>query len=172
MKAHRHRHDPSKSLVGFVVGDVQYAVPIARVREISNPVPVVTLPRAPPAVLGVADYRGDVVPVIDARMRFGLAAVPATRRTKWLILDVRDRFVALLVDAVTEVFGTGGTDLRPAPPLGGGGGIRGIVGVTTLRDELVFVLEPSRFAELTAPMIAHGVISPSSVAPLIAQKAS
>jgi purine-binding chemotaxis protein CheW len=38
---HRYRNDPSKSLVGFLVGDVQYAVPIANVREIANPLSMV-----------------------------------------------------------------------------------------------------------------------------------
>ena len=37
---HRYRHDPSKTLVGFSVGDVHYAVPIGRVREIANPISV------------------------------------------------------------------------------------------------------------------------------------
>jgi len=41
---HRHRHDPSKSLVGCIVGDVHYAVPIARVKEIANALEIVPLP--------------------------------------------------------------------------------------------------------------------------------
>ena len=68
----RQRHDPSKNLVGFIVGDVHYAVSIHRVREIANPLQLVALPKAPRAVTGVADYRGEVVPVIDLRVRFGL----------------------------------------------------------------------------------------------------
>src|SRR6476469_402828 len=96
----RQRHDPSKSLVGFIVGDVHYAVAIHRVREIANPLHLVTLPKAPPSVCGVADYRGDVVPVIDLRVRFGMPAVPPTRRTKWIVVEVSQRFVALVVDAV------------------------------------------------------------------------
>ena len=51
----RHRHDPSKNLVGFVVGNVEYAVAIARVKEIGNPLPIVSLPHAPRPVVGVAD---------------------------------------------------------------------------------------------------------------------
>ena len=124
MQRHRHRHDPSKSLVGFVVGEVEYAVPIASIREITTPLPLVPLPKASAAVVGVADYRGDVVPVIDVRLRFGLPHLPATRRTKWIILVVQDRFVALTVDAVTDVFGTGGAELRPSPALGAGSTIR------------------------------------------------
>jgi purine-binding chemotaxis protein CheW len=148
---HRHRHDPSKTLVGFAVGDVHYAVPIARVKEIANPITVVGLPHAPPAIVGVADYRGDVVPVVDLRTRFGLAPAEVTRRTKWIVVQVASRLVALVVDSVTEVFGTAGSELR-APPVIGGDDVRGIEGVTTHEGQLVFVLGTERFRDLTEPL--------------------
>jgi purine-binding chemotaxis protein CheW len=171
----RYRHDPSKNLVGFVVGDVEYAVPIARVKEIANPLPVVPMPHAPRSVVGVAHYRGDVVSVVDLRIRFGLSPAPTTRKTKWIIVDASvDRLeeglagiaglsrapeaiasggcaVALIVDAVTDVFGTGSTELRPAPSLGSGDDARGIAGVTTHGDGLVFVLDTARLRQLVDP---------------------
>jgi purine-binding chemotaxis protein CheW len=147
----RHRHDPSKDFVGFVVGEVEYAVAIARVKEIANPLDIVNLPHAPPAVVGVADYRGDVLPVIDLRLRFGLPAAEVTRRTKWIVVDVLGRLAALVVDGVTEVFGTAGAELRPAPPLAGDD-VRGIAGVSHHGGGLVFVLELSRLRDLTEPL--------------------
>jgi purine-binding chemotaxis protein CheW len=149
----RHRHDPSKNLVGFSLGDVQYAVPIARVKEIANPMPLVTLPHAPPAVVGVSDYRGDVVPVVDLRSRFGLPSTEATRKTKWIVVDVLGRSAALVVDAVTGVFGTGGTDLRPAPSVGGEDK-RGLAGVTNHEGALVFVLDTASMNDVTDPFAA------------------
>jgi purine-binding chemotaxis protein CheW len=140
----RKRQDPSKNLVGFTVGDVTYAVPIDAVREIVNPLPVVDLPRSPPSVRGVADYRNEVVPVVDLRARFGLASAPATRRTKWLVVRAAGHLVALVVDAVTEVF-RGEEALRPTPPTGTREG-RYIFGVTTRRGKLVFVLDLERLA--------------------------
>ncbi len=154
----RQRHDPSKNLVGFVVGDVEYAVEIARVKEIANPMPLVPLPHAPGAVVGVSDYRGEVVPVVDLRIRFGLAAAPATRRTKWIVVDVTGRLVALVVDAVSEVFGTAGAELRPAPSLGGGEDLRGIAGVSNHGAALIFVLDTSRLRELTEPLATSGAL--------------
>lgn len=157
----RQRHDPSKNFVGFLVGDVLYAVRIEVVREIVNPLPVVALPRAPHAIRGVADYRGLVVPVLDLRERFGL--VPAeSRRTKWIVIDasrvgLRDAstpspeaplHAALVVDQVTDVFGTGGSEVRPSPPLGEGDRVRGIEGVTSYGDRLVFVLDARAFAQI------------------------
>lgn len=165
MSPPRHRHDPLKNLVGFLVGDVHYAVPIAQVREIANPLDIVELPHAPIAVCGVADYRGEVVPVIDMRVRFGLSATTVTRRTKWIILDIGDRRAALVVDAVSEVFGTGGADLKPAPALGGGEDARGIAGVSNYSGRLVFVLATHRLRELTDPLAAMGSIGPGSMLP-------
>lgn len=179
MTMQRYRHDPSKSLVGFVVGDVEYAVDIARVREIANPLSLVGLPHAPRAVVGVADYRGEVVPVVDLRARFGLPSTPATRKTKWLVLDVAGnafraeelptstrppeapdpsapsgRTLALVVDAVTEVFGTSGMDLRPVPELGGGSDARGIAGVASHNKGLVFVLDTGKLRDLAVAAVA------------------
>jgi purine-binding chemotaxis protein CheW len=165
----RYRHDPSKDLVGFLVGDVMYAVRIRAVREIVNPLPVVDLPRAPAAVKGVADYRGLVVPVVDLRERFGLPVVEASRKTKWIVLDVGTgegagaRYAALVVDAVSDVFGLAGGELRPPPPLGVGDDIRGIEGVTTYGSRLVFVLDGRAFRADASAISVDGIAALGSV---------
>lgn len=150
MHGAKQRPDPEKSLVGFCVGTVNYAVPINSVREIINPVGITRLPHAPQVVVGVADHRGEVVPVLDLRVRFGVPPTVDARRTKWILVDVGGQTVGLVVDRVTEVFGTGGTGLRPAPSLGGGEDERGIVGVTTHDDVMVFVLDLARFEAIVA----------------------
>jgi purine-binding chemotaxis protein CheW len=157
----RQRHDPSKTLVGFVVGDVDYAVNIARVKEITNPLGIVALPHPPRSIMGVADFRGEVIPVVDLRVRFGLPGAPVTRKTKWIVVDVSSRLVALVVDAVSDVFGTAGAQLRPPPTLGLGDDVRGIAGVTTRGNGLVFVLDTGRLRELTDPLADAGQIGPS-----------
>ncbi|HZU81808.1 MAG TPA: chemotaxis protein CheW [Polyangiaceae bacterium] len=183
MTLQRYRHDPSKNLVGFVVGEVEYAVAIARVKEIANPLPLVALPHAPRAVVGVADYRGEVVPVVDLRLRFGLPASEATRKTKWIVVDVgaalpervegasvhtvptrppesadksapSGKLLALVVDAVTDVFSTGGSELREAPTLGGGDDVRGIAGVAAHNGAMAFVLDPARLRDVAAAVAA------------------
>lgn len=146
------RSDPQKSLVGFVVGDVAYAVPIDHVREIVNPLPLTELPHAPPAIAGVADHRGEIVPVVELRVRFGLPALADSRRGKWILIDVTGRGVALCVDRVTEVFGTAGADLKPPPALGGGDDVRGIAGVVSRPDGLTFILDVGEFDVLTSPL--------------------
>ena len=158
MVSDKQRPDPEKSLVGFVVGNVPYAVPISAVREIVNPLRLTELPHAPSAIIGVADHRGEVVPVVDLRTRFGLPPASEEGRTKWILVDVEGRSVGLVVDRVTEVFGTGGSELREPPALGGGDDMRGISGVATHDGQMTFVLEVERFAALTAPLAEQGLL--------------
>jgi len=146
MTAARERSDRTKNLVGFVVGDVRYALDILRVREIINPLPIVALPHAPKAVVGVADHRGEVVPIVDLRRRFGLEEAAPSRRTKWVIVQTEGRSVGLIVDGVTDVFGAATPDQRGVPSLGVGDAARGISVVYKVEDMLVFVLDVDRVA--------------------------
>jgi purine-binding chemotaxis protein CheW len=159
MAAYKQRPDPQKSLVGFVVGDVAYAVGIGAVKEIVNPAPLTELPHAPRAVAGVMDHRGEVVPVVDLRVRFGLPPAVDPRRAKWILIDVEGRSVGLAVDRVTEVFGTGGTEIKPPPSLGQGDDERGIIGVTTHDRVLTFVLDVTRFDVITKPLAAAQLLA-------------
>ena len=157
---------PERQLVLFGVGSVVYGLPIERVREVVNPQSIVELPHAPTSIVGVADHRGDVVPVIDLRAKFGLPPlgdVDARRRVKWIMVDVGvsggpSRIVATVVDVVHNVFMTR-DPLRPAPPLGGGEATRGIAGVlsrggaTGPADRgLIFVLDLDPLRALAEPL--------------------
>jgi purine-binding chemotaxis protein CheW len=151
----QRRKDPSKNLVECVLGEVRYAVGIGAVREIVNPLPTVELPSAPSWIIGVADYRDEVVPVIDLRVRFGLAKSIATPRTKWIVVRLGEISFALVVDAVTEVFRSG--DVKPAPALQEGADVRALDGVTSHDGDMVFILDIPKLAELVDPKIAEQV---------------
>jgi len=152
MPANKQRPDLQKSLVGFVVGDVLYAIGIGSVREIVNPVQLTELPHAPPAVCGVMDHRGEVVPVVDLRARFGLPSLSEPRRAKWILVDMGGRLVGLAVDRVKDVFGSSSEEIQAAPSLGQGDDQRGILGVTKHDGSLVFVLDVTRFDVVIQPM--------------------
>ncbi|HEY3254071.1 MAG TPA: chemotaxis protein CheW, partial [Polyangiaceae bacterium] len=101
------------------------------------------------AIAGVADHRGEIVPIIDLRVRFGLTPHSDPRKGKWILIEVEGRGVGLAVDRVTEVFGKGGAEIKPPPTLGAGDELRGIAGVTTHDGALTFVLEVGQFDVLT-----------------------
>jgi len=108
--------DAERKLVEFVIGDVRYGADIMRVREIVNPRQVIPVPSAPDYVIGVADHRAAVVPVVDLRRRFGLAPIES-ERAKWVIVDTRGMDTALLVDRVCGVIAVSRAERRDAHPL-------------------------------------------------------
>ena len=59
-------------LVGFVVGEEEYAIPILNIQEIIKPIEYTRVPSVPDYVLGVFNLRGNVIPLIDLRKRFSL----------------------------------------------------------------------------------------------------
>lgn len=139
--------DPQKSLVLFVVGDVHYAISIAQVAELVSPLPVTPLPHLPPEISGVADHRGDVIPVLDMRSHFALPQQTSTRSTRWILINTGNRLVGLVVDRVIDVIGTKAEDMRSAGA-GGGRDLRGISTVTHYNGVLVFILDIKRFTEI------------------------
>lgn len=123
---------PDEALVQlctFRIGEEDYAIDIMRVREIIHPLPVTSVPRAPPFVEGVFRLRGEVIPLVDVRKRLGLPPAAQTRRARFLIVNVAGRRIGLLVDEVTEVVRLPRSQIRPAPALVGGGGPRFFLGV-------------------------------------------
>jgi purine-binding chemotaxis protein CheW len=116
--AEASRADPLVQLCAFRVGAEEYVVDIMRVREIVAPLPVTSLPGAPPFVEGVLSLRGDVVPVVDLRRRLGLDPAPRTRRSRMLVVNAGPGRLALLVDAVSEVVRIPRSAIRPAPAFG------------------------------------------------------
>ena len=106
-------------LCTFRIGGEDYAVDIMRVREIIQPLPITPVPRAPAFVEGVVRLRGEVIPVVDVRKRFGLPPGPASRKTKFLVVHVAGRRLGLVVDEVCEVVRLRRAEIRPAPALVG-----------------------------------------------------
>jgi purine-binding chemotaxis protein CheW len=121
------QHDAERKLVEFVIGEVRYGADIMRVREIINPRQTIPVPAAPSYLVGVADHRSQVVPVVDLRARFGLEPSPQLRN-KWVIVDAGGTDTALLVDRVAGVTAVNQADRRDAQPL------TGVVGSDWVRD--------------------------------------
>lgn len=161
------RHDSSargvyeeeRKLIGCAVGDVLYGVDIMRIREIVNPAPLIEVPASPLYVIGVADHRSAVVPVVDLRLRFGLPTTIPTRRSKWIIVDAFGKDVGLLVDRVTDVLRLRPNQRREVPPLLSDRQSMWIRDVWGTDRQLVFELDldavAGRAADLPAPQPAE-----------------
>jgi purine-binding chemotaxis protein CheW len=141
--------EKTQSLVGFVVGRVNYAIFTQAVREITPPSLLTELPHLPHGVVGVFDHRGRVITVIDLRLCFGVPIDESDRRAKWIVVEVGQRWVGLAVDRVTGVFQVEFDAMRPVPKLGPPVEPRNLLGVVTHGGALTFVLDIDAFHSYT-----------------------
>jgi len=95
--------EDGRQLVVFALGEERLALPMSAVREIVRPLPLVPVPRAPELLLGLANLRGRVLPVLDLRRLVGAAPREPDEATRVLVLEWRGSRLGLVVDAVHRV---------------------------------------------------------------------
>jgi len=125
----------------FRLGDEEYAVEIACVREILRAPAITEVPRAPEPILGVILVRGEVIPVHDPRRRLGLPAAPPTKGARVVICDAGEGPAGLLVDAVSQVVRLPPSAIEPRPQGIGGIDSDTLAGIGRERDRLFILLD-------------------------------
>jgi purine-binding chemotaxis protein CheW len=132
---------PSLELVVFRLGPESYGLRLHEVREIIMVAQITPVPRAPRFVDGVLNLRGEVMPVVDLRMRFGLERVEATSISRILITSIGGVFTGLVVDAVHEVRPVELNRFGPPPAVTAVGANRYIEKVARLDNGMIFLLD-------------------------------
>jgi purine-binding chemotaxis protein CheW len=130
-------------LATFLVGGEEYALDIMRIKEIIHPLKITPVPKVPPFIEGVIELRGAILPIVDLRKRFDLAAPPPTRSTKYIIVGIEGRIVGLVVDGVGEVLRVGRAEIRPSP-LVSGDAARYFSGVCHHAGRIIMILDIDR----------------------------
>lgn len=102
-------------LVGFIIGEEEYAVPILTIQEIIKPIEWTRVPQTPKYVLGVFNLRGSVIPLIDLRTKFGLTAKNHTDETRFFVLKQGDEVAGFVIDRLTAAIRIKKSDIGPAP---------------------------------------------------------
>jgi purine-binding chemotaxis protein CheW len=146
MDSQRQMRDESElnQLISFEVGQEEYGLEILRVKEVIRLREITRLPRAPSFVKGIINLRGDVIPIIDLRDRFGLQPQEHTAMTRVIVVDVDSRLVGMVVDAASQVVRIPADQIQPPPPIVGGLSAEYIKGVGKLDSRLIILLNIDR----------------------------
>src|SRR5690554_5310033 len=128
-------------LVLFKLGEEEFGVNILQAREIEKLDQGLTrVPKAPPFVEGVINLRGEIIPIVDLRKRFGLTLPPVGYDSRVIIVEVRGAPVGMLVDAVVEVIRVPVSAVEPPPPITKGVESQYLAGVAKVGDRLIVLL--------------------------------
>ena len=130
-----------EQLVTFSLGSEEFGVDIMLVQEIIRITPITRVPNSPPYVEGVINLRGNVIPVVSLRNRFGMEPVEDTDLSRIIVLQVENKVFGIRVDAVTEVLRLNDTSIEPPPPVALGMDSHYIRGVGKIGERLLILLD-------------------------------
>lgn len=133
-------------MVAFSLAGRDYAIDIMKVKEIAKAGRFTYVPNTSPFVLGVYNLRGEIIPIIDLRLFFGIK-VPERKGDEIenvIIVSVGEQIFGVVIDAIDKVVGIQKSSIQPPHPLFGGISIKYISGVVESNDHLYILLDIDR----------------------------
>ncbi|HOQ06117.1 MAG TPA: chemotaxis protein CheW [Anaerohalosphaeraceae bacterium] len=129
----------------FAIGNEEFGIEILQIREIIGYVPVTPVPKSPVYLKGVLNLRGQVIPVIDLRLKFGMPEKEITDHTCIVIIETQTAegatMTGLIVDRVSEVLEIEADQIEPAPSLGSTIDTSFLRGIAKTNDSVKLLLE-------------------------------
>jgi purine-binding chemotaxis protein CheW len=133
-----------REYLSFVLGDAQYCIDILKVQEIRTYEAPTRIANTPAFIKGVMNLRGNIVPIIDLRVKFGLTEQRYDTQTVVIVLNIAKRTVGVVVDGVSDVVAIAAADLKPAPELSGALDTRYIQGLATIGAQMLILIDIER----------------------------
>ncbi len=138
--------DDIVQLVGFIIGEEEYAIPILSIQEIIKPFSWTRVPQVPQYVMGVFNLRGAVIPLIDLRIKFGLSEQKHNDETRFIVMKDDDDVAGFVIDRLTMAIRIKKTDIGPAPDTLNGDDTM-IDGVGKQEDKIITILKVKKLLE-------------------------
>lgn len=130
--------------LAFHVGSEEFAIGVQAVREIMGMQDITAVPHTPVYVKGIINLRGKVVPVVDLRLKFGMAATEYTARTCIVVVNIPGDgggvLMGVIVDAVSEVANVAGSEIEDPPDFGEGVTIPYLIGIAKSKGKVKLLL--------------------------------
>jgi purine-binding chemotaxis protein CheW len=127
-------------LVSFTLDEVEYGVDILQVHEILRIPEMTRLPNTPKFIRGVINLRGNVIPVVDVRERFGFKLGQTTENSRIIVVESEGKLIGLFVDNVSQVIRINEENIDPPSDLIEGVSEDFIKGVGRLKNALIVIL--------------------------------
>lgn len=101
----------------FYLGEECYGIDIMYVTEIIGIQPITEVPELPAFIKGIINLRGKIIPVMDARIKFGKEEREYCDRTCIIVIEVAQLSIGIIVDTVSEVLNISEENIVPPPNL-------------------------------------------------------
>ncbi|HEY8343688.1 MAG TPA: chemotaxis protein CheW [Bacillota bacterium] len=130
-----------EQLVVFNVGDEEFGVNVLNVEEIIRYTKPKKIPHVPRFIEGVIDFRGEVIPVLNMRSRFGIAANSSKEFDVIIVVEYSDRTLGMIVDGVSDILNLPKEKIQSTPSLNAQEKTRYLKAMGKLNDRLILILD-------------------------------
>ncbi len=127
--------------LAFKLGREEYGIDILRVQEIRSYEQPTRMANAPSFILGVMNLRGVIVPIIDMRIKFGMAEVKYDNFTVVIVLNIGTQVVGMVVDAVSDVIALTPEQQRPVPDFSAAIDSNHVLAIGSVQDRMLVLLD-------------------------------
>ena len=129
-----------KEYLSFVLGDEHYALDITTVKEIRGYEQVTKIANSPAFIKGVINLRGDIVPIVDLRIKFNVGEATYNDFTIVIMLNIKQRIVGIVVDGVSDVIRLEEEQVLPPPEFGVAFDSRYLLGLADIDEHMVILV--------------------------------
>ncbi|BAI88624.1 MULTISPECIES: chemotaxis protein CheW [Arthrospira] len=140
--------DTSQPFILFELDHTTYGIPSDMVQQMEMVEQITPVPNSPSFVVGVVFSRGQVIPAIDLRVRFGFGKIAYTLRSRLIVINTNERTVGLIVDTAREFVSIPAQTIQPSPE--GISSLSGkyLAGIATLGERVILILNVSELLVL------------------------
>ncbi len=146
-------------LVSFKVGNEEYGVDIIKVQEINRMSQITKVPNTDDYIEGVMNLRGRVIPIVDLRIRLGLQKKEADKHTRVIFVDLQNKTVGFIVDAVNKVLRIPSNIIEAPPEIVSGANKDFIKGVGKLEENLLILLDLNKIMGINEEVEMAGILN-------------
>ena len=137
--------DKEGKYLTFALGHEEFGLEILKVREINGYMDITAVPQTPMYVKGVINLRGQVIPVVDLRMKFGMEEAEVTEQSCIIVVEIdtgsRQFQTGIVVDRVQEVLDIAGEDIEDSPEFGSSVNTEFILGMGKIGESVKILLD-------------------------------
>src|SRR5690606_22736789 len=137
-----------KQLIVFTVGDEEFGLDVLRVQEIIRYTPPIKVPNAPAHVEGVIDFRGEVIPVLCLREKFGLPVLENKEYMVIIVVEVNGKILGLIVDQVSDILNLPEEKIQETPEFSSREKTKYLKSVGKFGDRLILLLDLDKIINL------------------------
>ena len=137
----------------FVLGNELFAVNVINVLEVLEQQQITRVPKAPEHILGIINFRGEILPVVNTRLKFSLPITGEELKTYIIVYDLSRNetqyTVSATVDGVKDVIEVNDDEIKAVPEMGMNYDSRYLAGVIRRNDNFILLIQPEKVFSAT-----------------------